>query len=595
MRILSRFLLLALFLLAPALALADEPAPLDRQLRELEKQIEKVRGLKFKKPVVAHVIARPQGQYPGVQGYYDAKKKALYLFDDIKGNYYKGTLIHEMVHALQDQHFGLARQDDIRTDRDAALARAALVEGDATYTMIEVLQKEQPAVLHMLKTTLEKSKNLRNAFLYGLGAKYVQALKQRGGWKLVNQRYQFAPTSTAVILHPDERIAPVNLGPGRPVGEFGIIRLFHEQPATRDVAMQAAAGWRGDRTLSEGDGKAWVVAFARAEQAERFQKALTALRQAEYPKQKNTGEAGAPLWKSEKGLRTIVTRGSRVIELTAPDEKTHKALLDRIDGPPRLEIYSAKDKKTITFGELTDRLMEADLVCVGETHDSEVDHRVQLMIIQALYARDGRLGVGMEMFQRPYQKALDRYVAGAIDEATMLEDTEYRKRWGYEWGLYRPIAEFCRRNRVPLAALNLSDELRARVRKMGYEKLTAEEKKLLGPVDFNVKAHREHWFERLGKMHGHGEMPKEEKERFYQIMTLWDEYMADSAARFQQERKLRRLVILAGSGHIDRGFGIPHRAARRTGGKAVNVHLRQGGDLDKVKADPPADFVLIVR
>jgi uncharacterized iron-regulated protein len=594
MRILPCFLPLALFLL-PGLAVADQPAPLDGQLRELEKQIEKVRGLKFKKPVVAHVVARPKGQDAGVQGYYDAKKKALYLFDDIKGNYYKGTLIHEMVHALQDQHFGLSRQDDITTDSDAVLARAALIEGDATYTMIEVLQKEQPAVKRMLATTLEKSRNLRNAFLYGLGAKYVEALKKRGGWKLVNDRYRFAPTSTAVILHPDERIAPVNLGPGSAVGEFGIIRLLHEQPATRGLAVQAAAGWRGDRTLKEGDGKAWVVAFATPELTQRFHKALTALRQAEYPKLKDSGAPGAPLWKSDRGLRAVLTRGARVIELTAPDEKTYQALLDRLDGPPRVEVYSARDKKTITFGELVDRLCAADLVCVGETHDSVVDHQVQLMLIKSLYARDERLGVGMEMFQRPYQKVLDRYGAGAIDEATMLEDSEYRKRWGYEWGLYRPIVDFCRRNKVPLAALNLSDELRARVRKMGYDKLTDEEKKLLGPVDFNVKAHREHWFERLGKMHGHGEMPKEDKERFYQIMTLWDEYMADSAATFQKERKVRRLVVLAGSGHIDRGFGIPDRAARRTGGKVVTVHLRQGGEVDRVKANPPADFVLIVR
>jgi uncharacterized iron-regulated protein len=64
-------------------------------------------------------------------------------------------------------------------------------------------------------------------------------------------------------------------------------------------------------------------------------------------------------------------------------------------------------------------------------------------------------------------------------------------------------------------------------------------------------------------MHGHGEMTEDGKEKFYQVMTAWDEYMADSAARFQQERKLRRMVVLAGSGHIERGFGIPDRAVRR--------------------------------
>src|SRR5262249_11823763 len=152
-------------------------------------------------------------------------------------------------------------------------------------------------------------------------------------------------------------------------------------------------------------------------------------------------------------------------------------------------------KRNLTFGELTDRLLDADLVCVGESHDSEIDHDVQLMLIKALFARDERLGVGMEMFQRPYQNIVDRYVAGSIDEAVFLQDTDYHKRWGYEWGLYRPIVDFCKRNRVPLAALNVSEELRGRVSKDGYEKLTAEEKKLLGEVDFHVKEHRDYWLD----------------------------------------------------------------------------------------------------
>src|SRR5262245_51007119 len=276
-------LLVIVTLVLPLVSYAGEgdakQVELDKQLRALEKEIEKVRELKFKSPVVASVVPRPKAGAEGVQGYYDTKKKALFLYDDLKGNYYKGTLIHEMVHALQDQHFGLARQDDARLDTDAALARAALIEGDATYTMIELLQKEQPHVTKMLATSLDKSKNLRNAFLYGIGARYVQEMEKHGGWEDVNERsrrktlnhpYRIPPTSTAAILHPDERITPVNLGPGSAVGEYGIIKLLGAHPATQGQAVQAAAGWRGDRTITEGKATAWVVAFARPEQASGF-------------------------------------------------------------------------------------------------------------------------------------------------------------------------------------------------------------------------------------------------------------------------------------------------------------------------------------
>src|SRR5207248_3200588 len=154
----------------------------------------------------------------------------------------------------------------------------------------------------------------RNAFLYGLGAKYVQALKKRGGWSLVNQRYAFTPTSTATILHPDERIVPINLGPGRPVGELGLISLLRGQPASTPLAVAAAAGWRGDRTVEEAGGKGWVVVFARPEQAARFQAALVALRNAEYPKVERLPDPSGQRWKSSKGLRGVLLRGDRVVE-----------------------------------------------------------------------------------------------------------------------------------------------------------------------------------------------------------------------------------------------------------------------------------------
>src|SRR5205814_3882935 len=100
--------------------------------------------------------------------------------------------------------------------------------------------------------------------------------------------------------------------------------------------------------------------------------------------------------------------------------------LDRLDGPPTLLIWSAKERRHLSFGELTDRLLEADLICVGESHDSELCHRVQLQIIKALHASDARIGVGMEMFQRPYQEALDQFIKGEIGEEEMLKATEYK-------------------------------------------------------------------------------------------------------------------------------------------------------------------------
>ena len=265
------------------------------------------------------------------------------------------------------------------------------------------------------------------------------------------------------------------------------------------------------------------------------------------------------------------------------------------DKPLSLQVYATRGQKLLGFGEMVDRLLQYDIICIGETHDSEPVHRVQLQIIKALYAQDERLGVGMEMFQRPFQKEIDRYFRDEIKEDEFLKATEYKARWGFDWSLYRPIVEFCRRNELPIAALNVPRELTRRLSKVGFCELTEDERKQLGTIDFQVPAHRDHWYELLPTLHGQKDASPEQKEKGYQVMAAWDEYMADSAALFQKERRLRRLVVLAGSGHIERGFGIPDRTVKRTGGKAATIRVAVGGDVEKLTKEETTDYVIVVR
>jgi uncharacterized iron-regulated protein len=264
--------------------------------------------------------------------------------------------------------------------------------------------------------------------------------------------------------------------------------------------------------------------------------------------------------------------------------------------PLVFDVLDSKSNKVITFGELMDRLNKADFVCVGEQHDSDECHRIQLQIIKALFARDERIGVGMEMFQKPYQSAIDRYFAGLISEEEFLKDSDYAKRWGFDWKLYRPIVEFCRRNDVPLAALNVRSELVKRLYKVGFDGLTDEEKKELGPIDFNVKAHKDYWYERLAKLHGLPNATKAQKDSSYAIMTAWDDFMAQNASAFRKERKLQRMVVLAGIGHVAGGFGIPNRAAAYAGGASVaTVSIAIDGTEPDEEADASLKTDYVIR
>ena len=433
--------------------------------------------------------------------------------------------------------------------------------------MIELLKKDQPAVARMLDAPLEKAKNIQRAFLYATRARYVKALKERGGWEAVNSAYRFPPSSTAAILHP-EGVTAIDLGPGKVKGELHLITILAANEATAPQATTAAAGWKGDRLRELDGGSTWTLAFATQAAAQRCRDALVRLQFAENPDLKKVdGDA----WKKKNGsVVAIRSNGPRMLVIDAKDEANYQALHERLFGPLLLTVYDTKEKKQITFGELIDRLMHFDLVCIGETHDSDYHHRVQLQVIKALYARDERLGVGMEMFQRPFQEHLDRYGRGELIDEELLQQTEYRQRWGYDWSLYRAIVSFCRANGIPIAALNAPKELTQKISKGGHASLTDDEKKQLGPIDFQVKVHRDYWFERLAAMHGNTKVPEDRKER-----------LLSSDDRLGRVHGRQRGHVSNGApsqAHGDPRRQRPYRTRLRHPGPGEQAHQRQSRD-----------------
>jgi len=105
---------------------------------------------------------------------------------------------------------------------------------------------------------------------------------------------------------------------------------------------------------------------------------------------------------------------------------TYKAIAPAKNGIPVLSrtsplVLKPGDGKTIE--DIFPELMKSRIVFVGENHARFAHHINQLDIIRKLHKAGAKIGVGMEMFQKPYQKAVDDYLAGRIDEAEFLKQT----------------------------------------------------------------------------------------------------------------------------------------------------------------------------
>lgn len=281
-----------------------------------------------------------------IAGFYDHETKELNLIQGTAAQEQQMIMAHELFHAIQDQHFQLKDVQPpedgwlgSRHNEDRALARAALIEGDATALMMDFIYYEsgvapygsgvslldQPAVVaqvsgmlqQMGPSALGQSQALEQApawmqqsllfpYLGGLG--FIAAMRHQGAWDRLNQVYALPPESTEQILHPERYLegdAPTLVtldadavaaalddggAPWEPsydnvLGEFqlGLWLKHHlgDAGAVGKRAEAAAAGWDGDRLYAfERDGQVAVVLLSvwdSPEEAREFGDALGAL------------------------------------------------------------------------------------------------------------------------------------------------------------------------------------------------------------------------------------------------------------------------------------------------------------------------------
>jgi uncharacterized iron-regulated protein len=234
-----------------------------------------------------------------------------------------------------------------------------------------------------------------------------------------------------------------------------------------------------------------------------------------------------------------------------------------------------------TATEVVNKISNKDIVYVGELHDRFDHHRIQYQVIRELYKKNKKLAIGMEMFQKPFQKAVDDYISGAIDEKAFLKKSEYFKRWVFDYNLYREILLFAQEKKIPVIALNIRKEIVTKVSKEGLQSLSLEEMKDV-PEDMDL-SDMEYQKRLRGYFESHAGSQARNFDFFYQSQVLWDESMAHNLNDFMTRNPGYQVVVLAGGGHMAFGSGIPKRA-HRLNGKDYAV-IMNSEDVDKDVAD----------
>ncbi|HWC12876.1 MAG TPA: hypothetical protein VG455_16835, partial [Acidimicrobiales bacterium] len=255
-----------------------DPTALDAVVADLQAFVERERGLAFRRPVPVELqseedfvatlrrlerrqggdadaavlvnVVRALGLVDGpfdasilesgaegdVLGFYDRARRRLYVRGDEATPAVRRVLVHELTHALADQHFGLERPGLERREDEAARAFAALVEGDAVrveerfYESLSAEERRAADVaadaIGSLAADLPRVFEVLLAFPYEAGATFVAALAAAGGPERIDAAFANPPSTSEQILHPE--------------------RFLGEEPG-KEVAVPVAAGRVVDR------------------------------------------------------------------------------------------------------------------------------------------------------------------------------------------------------------------------------------------------------------------------------------------------------------------------------------------------------------
>jgi uncharacterized iron-regulated protein len=246
--------------------------------------------------------------------------------------------------------------------------------------------------------------------------------------------------------------------------------------------------------------------------------------------------------------------------------------------PPRIgQIVHLPTGIPVSQAQMLAVAGDARIVYVGETHDNPASHRLELQVFSALAERHpGRVALGMEMFARSQQPALDRWVAGKLDEKAFLKESHWFDNWNMDFAYYRDLLNFARERHIPVIALNAEKSLVKAVRGKAPEQLSPAERAQLPDLDMADPYQRGLVTAIFGD-HSHGGMSID---GFIRAQTVWDETMAESATRYlaSPAGEDKHLLVVAGGDHVSNGFGIPRRAFRRfaasyviIGGKEIDI------------------------
>lgn len=250
------------------------PEPTAEEREELDRAVEELRALRL---VSGHPDLFKAGNdlvTDRVVGLYVPEDEALYVRGTSLTPYVRSTVVHELTHAAQDQHFDL---EELQGDAEDESIVRTLIEGDAVRVeeayqrrLSQADQESYAATAAGFAREADSGDDIPQvlqdvfSYPYVFGPTLLDTLEAKGGNGAVDAAFRHPPVTDAQVVDPSTyplSFSPRDLpaptlpegakadGDSHPFGQVGVLEVLGSKLGYTE-SWAAVQGWAGDEARS---------------------------------------------------------------------------------------------------------------------------------------------------------------------------------------------------------------------------------------------------------------------------------------------------------------------------------------------------------
>lgn len=235
------------------------------------------------------------------------------------------------------------------------------------------------------------------------------------------------------------------------------------------------------------------------------------------------------------------------------------------------KIWSVSAQQFISEDALNTRILENNIILLGETHDNVRHHQLQAQVIAYLTTNNHSPAVAYEMLNQNQQGTIDKFQKKYYSSAENIskkvdifaQEINWEKSGWPEWDYYRPVFYNTIAHKLPIIAANLDIKQIRKVIKQGSTVLDKNYQDLLIKYQYDAVLKKQLEQEILSS---HCDMlPEKMLAPMLLGQQVRDLAMTQAVmASFTGTTDNDKVVLIAGSGHTRSDYGIPYYLHRET-------------------------------